>query len=410
VSALELLACVALASVSAWLSASETALFSLSRFQLRSLKERFRSSHRKIKRLLADPTGLLITLLVVNEMVNIALSSIIAETLSEMIETIPPSHFIRSLPIPSWILTTVLSLLISTPLVLMLCEITPKMIGARANRLIAPLTASPLTVLYDSFRPARFVLSKLVVLVAKWTTPRGYAAATGSAPPPGPSEASPRDDADTNQNPAPSTSPDAHHSLETAVDSSSPRDGHPPERKLLRESDFLLMVEEGHREGAVQHAELELIKNVFELDDTTVAEVFTPLPQVQTLTERTTLRSALNMMRSQKYSRIPVTAGPGAPARRKVVGILYSKDLLKARLDPERMDMTVDALMRKPLFVSHTVKLNSLFRKFKQQRTHMAVVQATTGEALGIVTMSDVLETLFEDVLPDPDIHDEEDA
>ena len=43
----------------------------------------------------------------------------------------------------------------------------------------------------------------------------------------------------------------------------------------------------------------------------------------------------------------------------------------------------------------------------RQQKTHMAVVQSEFGDAVGIVTMSDVLNTLFEDILPDPDEHDE---
>ncbi len=146
---------------------------------------------------------------------------------------------------------------------------------------------------------------------------------------------------------------------------------------------------------------------MLELDDTTVAEVYTPLPQVQTVTERTTLRSALNMVRSLRYSRIPVTSMSGTQGRRQVVGVLYSKDLLRARLQPELLGMTVEALMRRPLTVSPATRLSGLFRKFKQQKTHMAVVQGETGDALGIITMSDVLETLFEDVLPDPDEHDE---
>ena len=48
------------------MSGSEVALFSLSRFQLRSLKERTRSSHRKIKALLSEisvfPPGTLVRL------------------------------------------------------------------------------------------------------------------------------------------------------------------------------------------------------------------------------------------------------------------------------------------------------------------------------------------------------------
>jgi CBS domain containing-hemolysin-like protein len=358
--ALELLACVALSIVSAWLSASEIALFSLSRFHLRSLKERFRSTHRKIKRLLMDPGGLLVTLLVVNELVNVGLSSIIAKSIARS----PKPQFLENLHAPGWVVDTVLGLLVATPIVLLLCDITPKVVGSHTNRLFAPMTAGPLTLLYDVFKPIRMVLTTIVARVADWTTPR---------------------EGREEQR--------VHHAVAPHEEGS--------DQKLLRESDFLLMVEEGHREGSVQQSELDLIKGVFELDDTTVAEIFTPLPQVQTLTDRTLLRSALNMMRAQKHPRIPVTATGGSPGKRHVVGILYSKDLLRARLEPSLMNMTVDALMRKPLFVSPSTRLNTLFRKFKQQKTHMAVVQGHTGEALGIVTMSDVIEELFEDLLPD---------
>ena len=65
------------------------------------------------------------------------------------------------------------------------------------------------------------------------------------------------------------------------------------------------------------------------------------------------------------------------------------------------MSLTVDTLMRKPLFVSSSMKVNALFRKLKQQKTHMGVVQGPGGDPIGIVTMSDVLEALLEDVLPD---------
>ena len=352
---LEFLVCVALAGISAWLSASEIALFSLSRFQLRSLKERFRMSHRRIKRLLADPTGLLITLLVVNEMVNVGLSSIIAKSIAQA----PKPQWALMLPIPSWALSTLLGLCVATPIVLILCDVTPKVIASHANRLIAPLTVGPLTVLYDVFKPVRVTLTAIMGRVAALTTPKSERKA------------------------------------------SVPENEEKPDRKLLRESDFLLMVEEGHKEGAIQQSELDLIRNVFDLDDTAVADAFTPLPRVQTLHEKTTLKSALNMMRSQKYSRIPVTATHAGPSRRQVVGVLYSKDLLRAKLEPQLMNLTIDTIMRRPLFVSPSMRLNSLFRKLKQQKTHMAVVQGPGGEALGIITMHDVLDALFDDFLPD---------
>src|SRR5690606_21249484 len=101
--------------------------------------------------------------------------------------------------------------------------------------------------------------------------------------------------------------------------------------KILKESEFLLMLEEGHREGAIQEGELELIRNVFQLDDTTVREVYTPIYQTQTVSAHTTVKGALQAMRGEKHSRIPVISAN----RKQVLGILFAKDLLRARMEPE---------------------------------------------------------------------------
>ncbi len=56
------------------------------------------------------------------------------------------------------------------------------------------------------------------------------------------------------------------------------------------------------------------------------------------------------------YQETPPLGNPAPPTRRQVIGILYSKDLLRARLEPELMTRTVDMLMRKPLFVAHSTR------------------------------------------------------
>ncbi|HLE00589.1 MAG TPA: CNNM domain-containing protein [Bdellovibrionota bacterium] len=352
---LELLICILLVSVSAYLSASEIALFSLSRFQLRSMKERLRTGHRKIKRLLGDPGGLLITILVMNEIVNISLSSIVANSVSNFRK----AEFGSTGNIPPWAVDTLFGLLATAPIILFLCEVTPKVVAARANQLIATLAIGPLTVIYDAFKPIRFLVKGVVSLIGRW-------------------------------------SGNGHEIPESAGAHSE---------SILKESDFLLMVEEGHREGAVHQSELELIKNVFDLDDTTVADVFTPLNQTRTLPVNTTLKAALDAMRGLHYSRIPIISTD----RKQIVGVFYSKDLLKAKLNPGLMALTVEAIMRKPLFVSPGIRLNTVFRRLKQQKTHMAVVQEGNGPSLGVITMKDIFDELFEDLFPDSPEVDEED-
>ncbi len=340
-SPLETLICVGLLGVSAFSSAAEVSLFSLSRFQLRSLKERLRNQHRKIKGLLSDPGGLLITVLIVNEPVNIALSALIAAAVSQ--SDFPLPAFLSG--VPPWAIHTLMGIAITTPLVLFIGELTPKVVATRANQLIATLAATPMSLLYDGTKPIRKLLRRYLNLLSRLT---------GSEQRP-------------------------HHST----------------REGLTESEFLMMVEEGHREGAIHETELELIRNVFDLDDTPVSDVMTPLYQVQSLPVATTLKGALAALRNQRYSRIPVTSAD----RRQVVGVIYSKDLLRAKLEPELLGLAVSSIMRKPLLVPPNLRLNALFRRFKQQKTHLAVVQGPTGNAMGIVTMSDVLDALFEDIL-----------
>ena len=144
------------------------------------------------------------------------------------------------------------------------------------------------------------------------------------------------------------------------------------------------MLEEGHREGRIQESEAGLIRNIFGLDDTDVSDIYTPLQQVFSLPAQTTLKMAKNSMREHFHSRIPITGAN----RGVVIRILYAKDLLLTKLDPETEGTSIASLMRKPFTVNSSMRLNVLFRKLKQHRTHMAIVEDNAGVAVGVVTMA----------------------
>ena len=112
------------------------------------------------------PAGLLVTILVVNEILNISISMLITRGVANSISLEP---FAR-LHIPDWALHTLLGTLIAAPILLFLCEITPKTVAVRANQLVAPLTVNTITAIYDLFKPIRVVLKKVVSLVSRWSS------------------------------------------------------------------------------------------------------------------------------------------------------------------------------------------------------------------------------------------------
>lgn len=350
-----------LIAISGFLNGSEVALFSLSKIQLKTIREKFKTSHRKIKKLLGDPAGLLASILIANEVVNIALSSLISSAVSGSHDH-PWLHALARGPLaglPDWAIDVILGTLITAPILLFFCEITPKIVSARVNTLVAPAVATPMIFLYRAITPVRFGI-RLVEKAVKRLMPGTH-----------------------REGPMISTA------------------------AKLREEDFINLVEEAQKEGTIQSSELGLIRNVFDLDDTAVSEIATPLSRVFMLPQTTTLQAALSSMKEgssgQRYSRVPVFG----KTRQEIVGVLYSKDLLVSR--HERADMTapISELMWKPFTVGAGTQLNSLFRKMKRQRTHLAIVTNILGVPTGIVTMNDVLEALLDELLIDDDDEEE---
>ena len=352
------LICLILVACSAFLASSEAALFSLSRYQIRSLRDRVPKAHRSIKRLTADPSGLLLVLLFSNEVLNVAISTIITGSVFKTAESWP--HINETFGLPEWTNQVLLGSLLTAPIILILCEITPKAIGARANQTLAILFSGPIAELYDLLKPVR-IFSQVLI--------KGFSPTA----------------------PVPPKKPQTAASIETSREVEALND---EAERQLQEDDFLVMVEEGHREGTINESELDLIRNVFDLDDTPVAEIQTPFSQVTTVLESLPVRDALRLTQTWRFSRIPVLSRD----RKRVVGVLYRKDLLLSRLSQDPSALTVSDVMRRPLTLSPTTKLNAVFRKLKLHQTHIAIIETGDHTPTGIVTMSDVLGELFDEL------------
>jgi putative hemolysin len=349
--------------VSAFASSSETAFFSLNRFQLRRIKERYRRSYDLIRHLLARPSRLLIMILVLNELVALAFSSLVTEQLSSRVGGGEAE----------WYKTTLLSMAITIPILLLVGEMTPKIVAAKMNRVVAMINSRPLSLLYKIGFPFLWLMDKGIGFMLRRLKAEG-------------------------------------------------RDPLSKTMSILSEEDFMLLMEQGHREGTVDQAERKLIKNVFEFDDSTVSEVMTPISTAFMVSANARVSDALPEIRLQKFSRIPVYHRN----RRNIVGILYLKDLLALRNHPELAQLDVKSIMTRAMFVGPNMRLSVLFRRFKEAKTHMAVVvnpaaharleehytrsraeapaDEAPEEAIGVVTMEDVLESIFGEIADERDV------
>jgi putative hemolysin len=315
------IACVFLISFSFIFSSSEIAIFSLSRLQLKKIKDQSEHMFGRIRTLIHDSFGLLITVLFFNEIVNISLATLIT------------SHFIEPLSL-SWQLQMVLGVLVTTPVLLIFCELTPKVVATRANQLIISLF---LPVVYFFY-----VITKPLASVVKIFFP---------------------------QQPI----KDLHN---------------------LHEEDFIIIAEEQTETGHLHETELELIKNIFQMDDTRVEQLMTPIRKIITVPSTSTINDASKLiLKDRIYSRIPVYGSN----KDDIVGVLNTKDLIGTRINPEMNQDSVMSIAKEPLIVSSQLSLENLFKKMKSKKVQVAFTRNPQGKITGMITMQDILDAIIEE-------------
>ncbi len=142
-----------------------------------------------------------------------------------------------------------------------------------------------------------------------------------------------------------------------------------------------------------------LIANVLRLRETTADDVMVPRADIVAMRVDVTLEQALQQIRIDGHSRLPVYR----EQLDEVVGMVHIKDVFAYVGRPEAFSL--EALLRRPLMVAPNVPVLDLLLQMRQARMHLALVVDEYGGIDGLVTIEDLVETIVGDI---SDEHDDE--
>ena len=320
---------------SAFCSGTEIAYTSLSKLKLRKENEKPSATQRLVNYIYNHYENALSTILIGNNLVNIAATSVATVIAVNLVSTLNGKLTEDS---ASSIVTVVM-----TVLILIVGEITPKMVARRCSEKFASLAAFPLIVLMVVFFPAVWVTSLIVKLFSLlW-----------------------RNKEDQNVT---ITEEDLETILDTAEDA-----------------------------GVIDETETELLQSALEFSDMIAADILTPRIDVVGFEIGDSMEHILSVINETQFSRYPVYERTVD----HVVGILYAKHLLKELV--ERKDVKLEEMLLEPAFIPKSMNLHGIMNEFRKSRTHMAVVADEYGGITGIVTMEDVLEQLVGEIWDEND-------
>ena len=232
--------------------------------------------------------------------------------------------------------------LVMTVLILIIGEITPKMIARRCSETIAKLAAWPLLLLMILFFPVVWITTGIVNLFSLLWKKDAQAVTI--------------------------TEEELENLLDTAED-----------------------------EGVIDESETELLQSALEFTDLDAADILTPRIDVIGFELHDSMEFILNTIAETQFSRYPVYER----TIDHVVGILYVKHLLKELVDNK--DVQLADLLLEPVYIPKTMKLHDIMDEFRAHQSHMVIVADEYGGIMGVVTMEDVLEQLVGEIWDEND-------
>lgn len=160
------------------------------------------------------------------------------------------------------------------------------------------------------------------------------------------------------------------------------------------EEEIASVVDEGEREGSIEEDQKDMIENVIKFKRADTSQIMTPRTDIVSIGRDETAEQARQVIAESGFSRIPVTRDN----LDSIVGILYAKDLLDRTGPGTPPDLRVGDVMRPPVFVPETKRLDELLREFQAEKHHLAIVLDEYGGTSGLVTIEDVIEEIVGEI------------
>lgn len=156
-------------------------------------------------------------------------------------------------------------------------------------------------------------------------------------------------------------------------------------RRPVTPEELCQMAQQGHAEGGIDRAEMEMVARVFQLSDRPVAAAMTPRNQVEWLSLESSRDELKTQLLLSHYSRFPV-AGESLD---QPLGVVNARDLLSQLLAGGPVDLR--AMLKPPLFVPDSLSVMDAMARLRGSDCAMALVIDQYGACSGLLTLEDMV-------------------
>lgn len=318
--------------LSAFFSSSETAFLSSSPYRLNYLAKKGSRRARLVFDMLQRVDRLLTTILIGNTLVNTAAASV--------------ATFIFVSFLPDKNQAVLYATLVTTVLILVFSEITPKTYAAYNPVRLSLLFVQPLRIFIILFYPFIKVFTFLIGLIFPSFRKR------------------------------------------------------PGLSRSISEEEIKAVLSVGVK--GMSSRRKKMISGILDIGSRPVRDIMVPRPQVKAFADDATVDRVLSIIHSAEFSRFPVYR----ETLDNILGLIHTKDIIPYLVDGKKFEMS--EILRKPIFVPEAAPVENVLLQMQEAAQHMAFVVDEFGNMEGIVTLEDIIEEIVGEIQDEYDREQED--
>jgi CBS domain containing-hemolysin-like protein len=173
-------------------------------------------------------------------------------------------------------------------------------------------------------------------------------------------------------------------------------------RALHTPEELAIIVEESALGGELDKGQSEILRRTLEFAEKRAIDAMVPRVVVTSIEASAPVERVLDLAERTGYSRFPVWS----ERPDEFIGVAYLKDALRS--SRRHLAESVAEIMREPIVVPESLRLEEVLVQIRKSRTHFIVVLDEFGSTSGILTLEDILEELVGEIRDEYDHRERE--
>ena len=160
------------------------------------------------------------------------------------------------------------------------------------------------------------------------------------------------------------------------------------------EKELAKVIEQASQDDIINEDTEDMIRGVFAITKRRITDIMIPRSQIVAIDMDCTIAAAIKTISESGHSRYPVSLED----KDHIQGILMAKDLLPIASESDKRIADYQHLLRKPVVVPESKRVDAMLKDFQKNRFHMAIVIDEYGGVCGLVTIEDILELIVGEI------------